>query len=347
MDKVRRWYEKAGAESDVVISTRVRLARNLRDLPFPNRMNAEQRAEAERRVRTALFESNSPIAEMFDFVALDTLDQQQAASLVERHIVSPQFIANAKGRCVLISKDESISIMVNEEDHVRIQVLQEGLALSSTAETADRIDTLLDESLHFAFDGELGYLTQCPTNLGTGMRASVMLHLPALAERGVLKRIVSNLSKLGLVTRGTYGEGTEITGAMVQLSNQITLGLSESEAIENLQNITSQLIGEERRARAELLKQVAVQDRIARSVGVLQTARLLSGEEFMKLISNVRFGISAGMLSGVSIEDVNALSAAVQPATLSAEHGSPMTAAQRDRTRAEMVRTALKNVYFE
>ena len=250
LNEEKKWYEKAGKESDVVISTRVRLARNLADMPFPNRMTPDQKAAVERRVRDAILSGNSAIASDFDFVQMDDLSNEQAVSLVERHIVSPEFIANAKGRGFLISKDERISIMVNEEDHVRIQVLHEGLALSEAAEMADRIDTLLNESLRFAFDSELGYLTQCPTNLGTGMRASVMLHLPALTENGAMSRISTNLSKLGLVIRGTYGEGSNVIGAMYQLSNQITLGLSEKEAVENLQNITIQLISEERKTRA-------------------------------------------------------------------------------------------------
>ena len=176
LNEEKKWYEKAGKESDVVISTRVRLARNLADMPFPNRMTPDQKAAVERRVRDAILSGNSAIASDFDFVQMDDLSNEQAVSLVERHIVSPEFIANAKGRGFLISKDECISIMVNEEDHVRIQVLHEGLALSEAAEMADRIDTLLNESLRFAFDSELGYLTQCPTNLGTGMRASVQCH---------------------------------------------------------------------------------------------------------------------------------------------------------------------------
>lgn len=315
LNEEKKWYEKAGKESDVVISTRVRLARNLADMPFPNRMTPDQKAAVERRVRDAILSGNSAIASDFDFVQMDDLSNEQAVSLVERHIVSPEFIANAKGRGFLISKDERISIMVNEEDHVRIQVLHEGLALSEAAEMADRIDTLLNESLRFAFDSELGYLTQCPTNLGTGMRASVMLHLPALTENGAMSRISTNLSKLGLVIRGTYGEGSNVIGAMYQLSNQITLGLSEKEAVENLQNITMQLISEERKTRASLSKNINVQDKVGRSAGVLKNARLLSCDEYMKLISNVRFGIAEKLLSGITLEDIHTLTVAVQPAT--------------------------------
>jgi len=332
LNEEKKWYEKAGKESDVVISTRVRLARNLADMPFPNRMTPDQKAAVERRVRDAILSGNSAIASDFDFVQMDDLSNEQAVSLVERHIVSPEFIA----------KDERISIMVNEEDHVRIQVLHEGLALSEAAEMADRIDTLLNESLRFAFDSELGYLTQCPTNLGTGMRASVMLHLPALTENGAMSRISTNLSKLGLVIRGTYGEGSNVIGAMYQLSNQITLGLSEKEAVENLQNITMQLISEERKTRASLSKNINVQDKVGRSAGVLKNARLLSCDEYMKLISNVRFGIAEKLLSGITLEDIHTLTVAVQPATMAAAHGSNLSAGQRDILRADEVRKALK-----
>lgn len=336
-----KWYEKAGKNGDVIISTRVRLARNLAGYPFPNRMTAEQKAEVEKKVCDALLHSNSSIASVFGFMPMDEMTREQAVSLVERHIVSPEFIANAKGRGVLISNDESISIMLNEEDHVRIQILREGLSLEEAAEFADRVDTLLNENLHFAFDPELGFLTQCPTNLGTGMRASVMMHLPALTESGAMGRISSNLSKLGLVIRGTYGEGSQVVGAMYQLSNQITLGLSEKEAVENLQNITLQLMQEERKARKSMVKNITVQDRIGRAAGIIRGAKVLSCDEYMKMISNVRLGVSEGILSGVTLEEINALTAAVQPATLAAENGGSVPAAQRDILRANKVRTVL------
>ena len=344
LDTEKKWYEKAGKDSDVVISTRVRLARNLREYPFPNRMLPEQKAQAEKKVCDALLNSNSAIASLFSFLPMDTLTHEQAVSLVERHIVSPEFISASKGRGVLISKDESISVMLNEEDHVRIQILKEGLTLEESAELADRVDTLLNETLHFAFDPELGYLTQCPTNLGTGMRASVMMHLPALTESGAMGRISANLSKLGIVIRGTYGEGTNVVGAMYQLSNQITLGLSEKEAVENLQNITQQLMQEERKARKELVRNITVQDRIGRSAGIVRGAKVLSCDEYMTMISNVRLGIAEGILSGVTLEEIQSLTAAVQPAAILAEHGGNISPAQRDVLRADKVRSALEHL---
>lgn len=338
MTETAKWYEKAGSCGDVVVSTRVRLARNLKQYPFPARASASQREAVERQVKDALLSGNSILSKEFRFVPLENTTEEEAVSLVERHIVSPEFIADRRGKAVLISADESISIMVNEEDHLRIQVLREGFSLKEAAETADRIDTLLSENLDFAFDPELGYLTQCPTNLGTGLRASVMLHLPGLTESGAMPRIASNLSKLGLTIRGTYGEGSKSIGALYQLSNQITLGLSENEAIENLRSITVQLMEEERKARAQISEEIAWQDKIDRAAGVLKSARVLSSSEFMELLSYIRLGLSTGVLQGVTTQELNALMVNAQPATLMARAGKQLDETQRDVLRADMAR---------
>ena len=338
MTETAKWYEKAGSCGDVVVSTRVRLARNLKQYPFPARASASQREAVERQVKDALLSGNSILSKEFRFVPLENTTQEEAVSLVERHIVSPEFIADRRGKAVLISADESISIMVNEEDHLRIQVLREGFSLKEAAETADRIDTLLSENLDFAFDPELGYLTQCPTNLGTGLRASVMLHLPGLTESGAMPRIASNLSKLGLTIRGTYGEGSKSIGALYQLSNQISLGLSENEAMEKLRSITVQLMEEERKARAQMSEEIAWQDKIDRAAGVLKSARVLSSSEFMELLSYIRLGLSTGVLQGVTTQELNALMVNAQPATLMARAGKQLDETQRDVLRADMAR---------
>ena len=338
MIETGKWYEKSGNCGDVVCSTRVRLARNLKQFPFPAKATDPQREAVEQKVRDALLSGNSILSKEFRFVPLENASEDEAVSLVERHIVSPEFISDRRGKAVLISDDESISIMVNEEDHLRIQVLREGFSLKEAAETADRIDTLLSETLDFAYDPEFGYLTQCPTNLGTGMRASVMLHLPALTENGAMPRIASNLSKLGLTLRGTYGEGSKSVGGLYQLSNQITLGLSENEAIENLRSITVQLMEEERKARSQMAQDVAWQDKIDRAAGILKTARVLSSSECMDLLSYVRFGISVGILQGVTTEELNGLMVNVQPGTLMAKAGKPLDQNQRDVLRATKVR---------
>ena len=338
MIETGKWYEKSGNCGDVVCSTRVRLARNLKQFPFPAKATVPQREAVEQKVRDALLSGNSILSKEFRFVPLENASEEEAVSLVERHIVSPEFISDRRGKAVLISDDESISIMINEEDHLRIQVLREGFSLKEAAETADRIDTLLSETLDFAYDPEFGYLTQCPTNLGTGMRASVMLHLPALTENGAMPRIASILSKLGLTIRGTYGEGSKSVGGLYQLSNQITLGLSENEAIENLRSITVQLMEEERKARSQMAQDVAWQDKIDRAAGILKTARVLSSSECMELLSYVRFGISVGILQGVTTEEINGLMVNVQPGTLMAKAGKPLDQNQRDVLRATKVR---------
>lgn len=338
MIETGKWYEKSGNCGDVVCSTRVRLARNLKQFPFPAKATVPQREAVEQKVRDALLSGNSILSKEFRFVPLENASEEEAVSLVERHIVSPEFISDRRGKAVLISDDESISIMINEEDHLRIQVLREGFSLKEAAETADRIDTLLSETLDFAYDPEFGYLTQCPTNLGTGMRASVMLHLPALTENGAMPRIASNLSKLGLTIRGTYGEGSKSVGCLYQLSNQITLGLSENEAVENLRSITVQLMEEERKARSQMAQDVAWQDKIDRAAGILKTARVLSSSECMELLSYVRFGISVGLLQGITTEELNGLMVNVQPGTLMAKAGKPLDQNQRDVLRATKVR---------
>ncbi|WP_283607760.1 protein arginine kinase [Faecalispora anaeroviscerum] len=332
---MKKWYEKSGQEADVVISTRVRLARNLSKYPFPVKMSAEQREKVEEAVRDAVMRGNSSISSSFRFISLDDISQNEAVSLVERHLVSPEFISAPNGRGLLLTQDETISIMINEEDHLRIQVMREGLDLEGAYEMVDRVDALLNESLHFAFDEELGYLTQCPTNLGTGMRASLMLHLPALQESGAMRRVASSLSKLGLVIRGIYGEGSEPVGAIYQLSNQVTLGLSEQAAVANLKSIAGQLIAQERTARAELVKTVEAQDQIFRSIGILKSARVLNSDEFMRLISYVRMGVATGLLTGISYDTISSLIVQIQPATMMLT--KKMTTAERDALRASIV----------
>lgn len=337
-----KWYEKSGAQGDAVISTRLRLARNIREYPFPAKLNADQRQKVEQAVKDAVMNCVDSIDKNFRFLNMEDLSQTEAVSLVERHLVSPEFISDRKGRGLILTDDECISIMINEEDHLRIQVMQEGLSLNEAYDLADRLDSMLNGRLDFAFDERLGYLTQCPTNLGTGMRASLMLHLPALQESGTMGRIAANLSKLGLAIRGTYGEGTEPVGAMYQLSNQVTLGLSEREAIQNLSSIAMQMVSQERTARDALVKNIETQDAIFRSAGILQNARMLSNEEFMKLISNVRLGISAGLITNISYDAVNSLIVQVQPATIMLPGQQKLTPAQRDALRAEIVSKRLR-----
>ncbi len=327
--------------NDVVISTRVRLARNLKDYPFPCRLSAQDKEKVIEKVKSAVENSNSPISKDFSFIRMSELTPQQGVSLVERRLVSPEFISESQGRALLLSKDESISIMINEEDHIRLQVIKNGLSLEDTYDIADKLDTLLDENLDFAFDERLGYLTQCPTNLGTGMRASVMLHLPALEKSRAVGRIAGNLSKLGLTIRGAHGEGTEPNGALYQLSNQVTLGISEKAAIENLKNITMQLVSQENQARTRLCSSIDIQDAISRSLGLLRSALVISHDEALKLLSNVRLGIVSGQIKDVTTETVDKLMLSVEPATLTVNLNKNLSPHERDIERAKLIKSAL------
>lgn len=336
-----KWYEKNGKDGEVVISTRVRFARNLEDYPFPIRASANIKKEIAEKVKDAVLNNNSVIATRFSCMNMDNIDTGKKVSLVERHLVSPEFISGNDEKTLLLLDDESVSIMINEEDHIRLQVMTEGFDLDKAYELASRIDTLLDERLKFAFSERLGYLTQCPTNLGTGMRASVMLHLPALRATKAMRKIAENLTKLGLTIRGAYGEGTDPVAGMYQLSNQISLGISEKTAIDNLKNITCQLIDRELKARQAICTQTAVQDKVYRSEGILRYARLISCDEALKCLSDIRMGITSGLVKNITLDTINKLLVEIQPATLMQSIGKTLEPAERDEKRAALIRETL------
>lgn len=338
-NKNNKWYEHAGPEGDVAVSTRIRLARNLSDYPFPGRMSQSQRQEMTRLVRDTLARSNSALAGSLRYIDMEALSDLEAGALVERHAISPGFSRNRAGRGLLITDDESISIMLGEEDHIRIQVMRPGLSLDEAYDTADKIDTLLCSALNIAFDERLGYLTECPTNLGTGLRASVMLHLPALESRSAIGEIAGTVSKIGLTVRGLYGEGSSSKASLYQLSNQVTLGISEQAALDNLKSITSQIMGQERAIRKNL-NQNQIEDTVWRALGILRTARTLTSEEMMILLSRIRLGVFMGILDEVPKDIPTALLIEGQPAMLQTGR-EPMGPEQRDIFRAEFVRKRL------
>ena len=335
-----KWYEKSGKESDVVISSRIRLARNLKDFPFALKLKKEDKNKIAKTIENAILKEEQ-FKDKFQVIDIEKLNQGQRVSLVEKHLVSPEFISKTEGRHLILSKDESISLMINEEDHIRLQVMKEGLSLEESYDIANKIDEFLDEHLSYAFDKKLGYLTACPTNLGTGMRASIMLHLPALQESGSINRISSGLLKLGFAIRGTYGEGSAVKGALYQLSNQVSLGISESEAIKNLKDIAAQLISQERAARESMLKHEEVLDMIGRSLGILLNAKMINNDEFMELISNIRLGIGIGEIKNISYDTINSLIVNCQPATLSLISNENLNGRQRDIKRASLIKETL------
>lgn len=334
--KEQAWYRRIGEEGDVVLGTRVRFARNLTGFPFPNRLDDAQKQDLKEKVFAALKDDE----ESLRCVDVFRLPRREAVSLVERHLISPAFAECDGGSALFLSEDEGLSIMVNEEDHLRLQAFGAGLCLEDCLARAEAIETRLSEKLHFAFSDRLGYLTQCPTNLGTGMRASVMLHLPALTESKTIPLLAGTVSKLGLTIRGLYGEGTRAEGAVYQLSNQVTLGITEQEAVDNLKGVVMQIVGEERRARERICREPAYEDRIWRALGVLKTARLLSHEECVKLLSLVKIGVSMGVLE-LPEETIAALFTDIQPATLATAQGKDLEAEERDVARAALVRERL------
>jgi len=340
---MNKWYEKSGPESDVVFSTRIRLARNLREFPFPVKMSKSDRQKLVQRVVELAKDNNLAADSHFEFIDMGTATKIYAVSLVERHLASPEFISECDGKAMLMTEDETVSVMLNAENHLSLQTIMEGLNLQEAYQAADQLDTKFDQSLHFAFDETLGYLTQNPVDLGTGMHASLMLHLPALKDGGGITRISTSLSKLGLALRGIYGTGTEPRGAIYQLSNQVTLGLSEQEAIANLKSIAMQIISQERTARQELARSLDVQDIISRSLGILQNARIMTNDEFMRLISNVRFGVAMGLIENISYDEINKLIIEAQPATLMLKSGKKFTPNERHIMRAQIVNDIFKN----
>ncbi len=343
MSTSKKWYQLSGNDADVVISTRIRLARNIKGFPFPHAMSDVQREQVNKLVRDAIPES-ADLKNRFRYIELSELSQRELVSMVERHLISPAFARNPKGRAMLLLDDESVSIMICEEDHLRIQVLAQGNDIEKAFDTADKLDTLLSERLDFAADENLGYLTACPTNLGTAMRASVMLHLPAAEASGALAQISGAITKMGMTIRGMYGEGSGSRGAMYQISNQTTLGISEKDTIAKLSDIIEQIIKIERQTKARLIERPERLDRVWRALGVMKTARMLSSEEFIELFSAVREGVEAEKLNGLSYDTLSQLFIEAQPGTMMMRVGHDMTPAERDVQRAEITRNALAAV---
>ena len=321
-----------------MISSRIRLARNIKGIPFTGRMTVEQK----KAVCTKVKEVASAIpGYKFDYIDMENVTAIQAGSMVEEHLISVEFANNREGEGLLLDRKHNVSVMINEEDHLRIQVLGRGEKLATLYETASEIDDALDEKLHFAFSEKLGYLTHCPTNLGTGLRASVMMHLPALHESGLINKIINTVSQVGLTVSGMYGEGSEPAGCVYQVSNQITLGISEKDTIERLEDIVRQIARNEAALREKMLENISIEDRVFRSYGIAREARIMSSQEFMKLMSDIRLGIEGGLLN-LDTKVLDELCIKVQPYTLMLYGGEGMEIRQRDIKRAEIVRDKLK-----
>ncbi len=336
------WLRGEGPMHDVVISSRVRLARNLAGMPFLSRCSSEQRVEMEATLRRHILDAAISSETLYvDMAAASDLDRQL---LVERHLISRQHAQATGPRGAAISGDETISIMVNEEDHLRMQVLRSGLQLSDAIAEINRIDDLLEQRIDFAFHRRYGYLTACPTNVGTGLRVSVMLHLPALKMTGEIEKAFRAARDMHLAIRGLYGEGTEAQGDFFQISNQTTLGKREEQIVQEFRDVMiPQFIDYERAARESLTRRrgIAIDDKVCRSLAVLRSARLMGSEETMYLLSLVRLGVNTSRVSDVDLKTINELFLMSQPAHLQRMLGKEMEPLQRGQVRADLIRRRL------
>ncbi len=340
-----RWMAAdEGPESDIVISSRIRLARNLNLIPFPQILDRESGKKSLQTIEEAWSKSTTPDLKEMELLTFDRLTALERKMLVEKHLISPGHAESDESfRGVLTNQDGSLVIMINEEDHLRIQCFLPGLQLEECYRRAQKIDDELEENLNFAFDERRGYLTSCPTNVGTGMRASVMLHLPAIVFSGQTNHIFHNIAQLGMTVRGIYGEGTEVIGNFFQLSNQVTLGQTEEDIINNLTGITKRIIEQERLLRERLREDMKYQleDRVGRAYGILSSARVMNSNEAMALLSDVRLGVDLGILAKITAFALNELVVAIRPAHLQKKVGKEMDAFHRDIERAEVIKERL------
>ncbi len=336
------WLRCTGPNADIVMSSRTRLARNIEKMPFSNRADKTQLEDVLYRVRDAALSIN--FLKNATFFRLSELSDVDRLFLVERHLMSPEHATNPEYKGLIVDPKEIVSIMINEEDHLRIQVLQSGLNLRECWRIIDEIDTEFSKKLPYGYSSKWGYLTACPTNSGTGLRGSVMLHLPALVFSAQINKILQAIAKLGLNVRGFYGEGTEATGNIFQVSNQASMGMTEDDIIDSINKIINQTIQREDATRKSLrLKnKEALADRVSRAYGTLKSAHIISSNETITLLSAIRLGIDLGVISNLDKKVVNELFILTQPAHLQKLDGHALGSSERDVKRADLIREKIK-----
>lgn len=339
-----KWLNGEGQFAHIVLSSRIRLARNLQGIPFPNWAKPEDLKKVSFSVEDVL-KKTELVSEGF-ILNLNSLSSIERQFLLERHLISVEHAQKEenKPKFLFINRDETVSIMINEEDHLRIQILFSGLQLRDAWQLINRIDSQLSEYLNYAFCERFGYLTSCPTNIGTGMRASVLVHLPALVKRQEINGLIKAISQLGLVVRGFYGEGTKSQASFFQISNQVTLGLTEEEIIDNIERICKQIVNQEEKARARLVNEdgYKIKDSVGRSYGTLKNGYIISSREAMSLLSEVRLGASLKLISEMELPLLNELLLLISPAHLQMMEGRKLDAFTRDIKRAALLRKRLK-----
>jgi protein arginine kinase len=335
------WLSGEDSTSQIVLSSRIRLARNISNSPFPSKADTDNREKVLSFVKSAI--DKSPILSHGTFIKCSQLDDLDRNFLLERHLISLEFRQCRDSSALFIGEGEQVSIMINEEDHLRIQALQSGLDIRGAYQIAAKIDEELAKSLEFAFDPDFGYLTSCPTNVGTGMRASILVHLPGLALTKEIENVLSEIHRLRLAVRGFYGEGSDVLGGLFQVSNQTTLGLSEDDIMESLEGVTQRIIEREENARNRLFQEAKdqIEDKIWRAYGILKFARTLTSEEVLNLLSAIRLGTGKGTIRKVTLSQINEILAFSQPSHLQKYFNRRMEPGERDRVRADLVRSKL------
>ncbi|HWL11150.1 MAG TPA: protein arginine kinase [Planctomicrobium sp.] len=339
------WLRGTGPESDVVVSSRIRLARNVSGYPFPPRAEEPVRNEINNILREQISELSA--GPPLSYVPVDDLIKVDRQFLVERQLISREHAESQGPRGACIGRQETVSLMINEEDHLRMQVLRSGYALDECWSEINAIDDELEQRMSFAFSDEFGYLTSCPTNAGTGMRVSVMLHLPALVMTKEIQKVFQAMHKMSLAVRGLYGEGSQAMGDFYQISNQVTLGKSEDTIIQNVKRVIPDVLSYERKARQALVKEdrQRLHDQVSRAMGILTSARQISSEETMELLSSVRMGINLGLVDDIQIATVNELCIQTQPAHLQKLRGESLESSERNAVRASLIRERLSGKF--
>lgn len=341
-EAISPWMRDEGPDDDIVISSRIRLARNFNDYLFPTFRKEEELLKVTDFFKEEYDSSFIKPYSNFSLKYMKDLTEVKKRVLVEKHLISPNLTKEEAG-AVLMADNEQVSIMLNEEDHIRMQLYLPGLQLASALQAAFYIDDWIEEKVDYAFDEHKGYLTSCPTNVGTGMRASVLIHLPALVFTKRIKRMIPAINQLGFVVRGMYGEGTEAFGDMFQVSNQITLGKTEEEIVADLESVVRNLIEQERVARKYLVdrSKIVLEDQVQRSLGILKHSRMMESHEAAERLSKVRLGIDLGMIDHVTHRTVNELMVLIQPGFLQYYAEKTLTSKQRDELRSTLIRERL------
>lgn len=341
---MENWQRYSNSPEELVLSNRIRIARNVKNKPFPHKLSVEDGRNLVKEIEQSFF-SAAYIKDSYNTVRLWECDNILANRYLEKHLISVELINNRQGAAFILGDNETVSLMINEEDHIRLQCMNSGFSLRESFDMANKLDNLIEENIKYAFDEKLGYVTACPTNLGTGLRASVMIHLPALTMNNEMNGILKALTQVGMTIRGLYGESSKAQGNIYQISNQITLGVSEEDIISNLEAVVEQIITQERNTRERLYStyKYELEDKIFRSVGVLKSAVMLNSNECLDLLSNVRMGVEMGIIKDIDKCVLNDLLTTTQPASLQIKYNAKFNEKESNINRARLVREILSH----